>query len=249
MIFIHPITIIYIFLGLLFHKLNGVIYLYIFGLIHELAHVIIAKIFKTKTKEIVLLPTGFYAKIDDYSHINFFKQLFIVIAGPLAYFIILYIIFNLKKFNIISIYGYEECKRINNLILFINILPIYPLDGGKIIDLFLSKFCSEYQVRLLRIIFSISGLILLLFIISTLGDLFFLIFVFLNIIGSIINFKKEYFICLIKRKIMKNNYPIHINIKKKIYRFKNNHYIENKKIYDENKLIDLLIDEIKVNDN
>ena len=154
MVFIHPFSVIYIVLALMTNRFYGLVFLYLFGFIHEIFHVLTAKIFKVKTKEIVLYPTGFKAKIDDYSSLSFFKQLLIIISGPLSYFLIILIIENLHYSNIISVYGKRLCNQYNLLILLFNLLPCYPLDGGKIIDLFIAHFVDEFKCRIIRVIIS-----------------------------------------------------------------------------------------------
>ena len=78
MVIIHPFTIIYILLSLMTNHYYGLVFLYLFGFIHELSHVLTAKFFHIKTKEIILYPTGFKAKIEDFTHLSCIKQFLIV---------------------------------------------------------------------------------------------------------------------------------------------------------------------------
>lgn len=243
MLIIHPLTIIYLVLGLYFNRVHGIVFLYLFGLIHELSHVVVARIFKVKTKEIVLLPTGFKANLEDFSQISIFKQILIIIAGPLSYFISFLVIKIFFHFNLISIYGMRMCNTYNMLILIFNIIPIYPLDGGKLIDIFLANFVSEFKCRIIRMIISLFVSIILVFYIKTLGDLMIIGFILSSFVISLINLKKDYKLFLIKRKFLDNNFKIKLNKKVELFRFKNNYLFRQKKFLSEKEIIDEILKE------
>lgn len=245
MIFIHPLTIIYIILGLITNRLNGVIFLYLFGFLHEICHVFVASLFKIKTKSITFLPMGFYANLEDIDELSLFKQIIILLAGPLSYFLCPIILQILLKSNIISSYGFDLGMDSALMILLFNLLPIFPLDGGKIIDIILARFFNEYVCRVLRIAISIFVCLVMLLMIKSLGDYVMLAIIILSIISSIIHLKKDYFRFLFKRKFIENKYEDKIVDKLEIYRFKNNILIKDKKIYFEDQVIDLIINENK----
>ena len=69
MVIIHPFTIIYILLSLMTNHYYGLVFLYLFGFIHEFSHVLTAKFFHIKTKEIIqVLDT----MVDDVYGVTFF---------------------------------------------------------------------------------------------------------------------------------------------------------------------------------
>lgn len=238
MLFIHPLTIIYILLSLITNRFHGLVFLYLFGFIHEISHVLMAKLFKVHTQEIILYPTGFSAKISDFSNLNGWKQLLILIAGPLSFFLSQIIIIILYNFDIISIYGRRMCENYNFLILFFNLLPAYPLDGGKILDLFLANIVDEYKCRVIRICITFLISLILIAIVKSMGDLMLILFLLSGLFFSILNFKNDYYFFLIKRSIMKNKYKMKVNFKPKIYRFRNNYYLKGKQLFDEKELIE-----------
>jgi len=91
-------------------------------------------VFGVEVSKIVIYPLGGITKLKMPLNINKYKELLILIAGPLfqfiAYFILLVILKNHTK--MINFYHFN--------ILFFNLIPIYPLDGGKIINILLSEF-------------------------------------------------------------------------------------------------------------
>lgn len=120
-------------------KLYGIIMLFAF--IHELGHIISGLLLGLKPEKLEIMPyglsVGFKTKCDDYNikikkgSILDIKKTVIAIAGPLTNLLItiLFIIFPIKFFNIER----ELIIYANILIGLFNLIPIYPLDGGRII--------------------------------------------------------------------------------------------------------------------
>lgn len=100
-------------------KLSSFLVFYGFVVLHELAHMLIAFMMRVKIKEITLLSVGVNAKYEENITLN--KELIIASAGPLISLVLAIFLSNIN-FSII------------NIIIFItNMVPIYPLDGGRIV--------------------------------------------------------------------------------------------------------------------
>lgn len=99
----------------------------LFVLIHELTHMLLGIILGFKPKKINVMPFGFKAEFKDAKIENNreIKKMVIALAGPIANLLIMTIsiALNLNK-NIIYI---------NFVIALFNLIPIYPLDGSRII--------------------------------------------------------------------------------------------------------------------
>ena len=110
-----------------------------------------AYILGIKINEIYIYPLGGISKFNMDLNISINKELLILINGPLfqhlAYLLLL-IIMPTKK-ELINIYHYS--------ILMFNLLPIYPLDGGKLVKLLLNKVIS-YKSSL-KIVINLSYLV------------------------------------------------------------------------------------------
>lgn len=234
---VNPITIIFILIALIFNKFNFLILHYSIAFIHEICHYFAAKVVKIKVQEIQFLPIGFYLKINNLENYSFFKQLVVLIAGPLSYFISFAILKLLYRYDVLSIYGYEEGILANNFILLFNLLPIYPLDGAKILELIMSKFLSEYKLRIFRILVSILTLVLASSYLLSLGELITVGFLFIGLIGSLINLKKDYLYFLIYRLNAKNDRKVKINKEKVIYRLSDNYCLSNNQLICEKEII------------
>lgn len=111
----------------------------IFALIHELGHLLAGLIMGMKPEKIEIMPFGvsisFKINVKEYNmkikkaNILEIKKIMVALAGPVTNFIIILIACNLNfnmVRNILIIY-------INFLIMIFNLLPIYPLDGGRIL--------------------------------------------------------------------------------------------------------------------
>ena len=101
---------------------------------HELGHILAGIILNIYPETINILPFGgltiFKMKIN--TSIN--KELFVALLGPILQVIVWFVV-SLKYNNIIY-------DKYNFFILIFNLLPIYPLDGSKILNCLVSKFLS-----------------------------------------------------------------------------------------------------------
>ncbi len=126
-------------------------------IIHELGHFLCAKVVGVEIEKIVIYPLGGISKFKMPLNISFLKEFLILISGPIFQFIAYYIL--LKCWHhyekLINIYHYS--------ILIFNLLPIYPLDGGKLVNLVLSmKLPFKISLKMTIIISYIMILVLVL---------------------------------------------------------------------------------------
>src|SRR5574344_1252400 len=128
-------------------KIYGLLML--FALIHKLGHLTCGFLLGLKPQSMSILPYGFKiifnaypedynAKIKSGNLLSVKKIL--ALAGPLTN-IICILIENITKLNIGDI-SYQSIIYANILIAIFNLLPIYPLDGGKILQEILHINCG-----------------------------------------------------------------------------------------------------------
>ena len=161
-----------ILIFLLTEQLNIYIVFMLFAIIHELGHVLTGIILGFKPKNIEVLPIWisacFYMQCDDYNKkINYanrfvLKKVIISCAGPITNFIIA-IIFYFFDFSIFNI-SREFIIYTNLIIGIFNLIPIYPLDGGRIIKNILHiKIGLKESYKYTKIIANLSIIILTIF--------------------------------------------------------------------------------------
>ena len=126
-------------------------------IIHELGHSITGIILGMKLKKIDIYPFGGCSKLEHDVNINLYKEMIVLMMGPLTQILFIYLVYILKIDVNSSFYVYSK------LILIFNLLPIYPLDGGRILSIFLSYKISFYNSLKLTYYFSYFIYILIVF--------------------------------------------------------------------------------------
>lgn len=128
--------------------------------IHELAHIVTAKIYGANLHKIIIYPIGEMAIIKNLFLVKPLKRIAIICAGPIINIVLGFIFMVLGSSEILKFISIT-----NFSIAAFNSLPIYPLDGGKLIHLIASNSIGILKSN--EIIITISKLFIL--IIITMG--------------------------------------------------------------------------------
>ena len=139
-------------------------------LVHELGHFLAGKLLGFKVDKIEIYPYGGCSKMSYDINTSFLKEFLVFVMGPLFQLIFVLIIYYLNIEVPAYFYTY------NLFILGFNLLPIYPLDGGKLLHLIFTYFISYYNS--LKIIIYISYFIFI--------SLFIVIILKINLISFLI---------------------------------------------------------------
>jgi len=129
-------------------------------IVHEFGHFFLMKLFNIKVNKIIIYPYGGMIKSNMLINTNSFKILLISLGGILSQ-IILYMIFIILykieyiSYNIFNIFNYSNIS-----IIIFNLLPIYPLDGYKILNSILEIFLSFKNSLIISLIINLLTLII-----------------------------------------------------------------------------------------
>ena len=130
-------------------------------IIHELGHYITSIIFKYKVDKIIIYPYGGVTKLNTIINTNITKDLVVAVSGIIFQTLYFIIIFFLYKNNIIREYTYNLFLLYHKSMLVFNLLPILPLDGGKIFLLLIEAIRKKPLKQKTEIGIQMAGFVLL----------------------------------------------------------------------------------------
>lgn len=144
----------------------------VFAMIHELGHLIAGLAMGMRPEKMELNPYGvsisFKLTPKDYNqkiikgNLLEVKKIFVALAGPLTNLLIIFIAINIE----IDLFSNLMIIYANLLLILFNLLPIYPLDGGRILKGILHIFFGKRNSEKYTNIFSFFVLILVTFVAS-----------------------------------------------------------------------------------
>ena len=135
-----------------------------FCFLHEIGHLTMGLLLGLKPSVLEIMPLGFSIKFYENNEKNkkekIKSNIFIALAGPIVNLIIIFFL------QCIPITQKDILIYINLIILCFNLLPIYPLDGGRILQNFLFKYYDNITTYKYMNKISINILIILTMIFS-----------------------------------------------------------------------------------
>ena len=100
---------------------------------HEFGHILMGVLFKWKIEKVIILPFGALTVFNEDLNRKLSEEALIAIMGPIFQVIFTYLLYNL---------GVQDAVYYSSSILCFNLLPIFPLDGSKLLNVFLNKITS-----------------------------------------------------------------------------------------------------------
>jgi len=107
--------------------------------VHESAHVLAANYLGGKVEKVVIFPLGLRARFRGLEKLAAWERYVIYGAGSIANVIIAAWTFTVSRLSYFGIPWLEELAFFNLMLCIFNLLPVLPLDGGRIIHQFLSN--------------------------------------------------------------------------------------------------------------
>lgn len=103
--------------------------------IHEMGHAFAAHFFKWRIHKIELLPFGGVAEVEDGGSRPFHEELIVIISGPLQHIWLILLSYLCMQLPFWSLSDHQLFVWHNLMILGFNMIPVLPLDGGRLIQL------------------------------------------------------------------------------------------------------------------
>jgi stage IV sporulation protein FB len=159
-VYIHPLLWMVVGIAIVTAHFLELLLLLLIILVHEMGHGVMAHIFSWRIKRIALLPFGGVAEMDEHGNRPLKEEFWVITAGPLQHFWMLGVAWGLEKISFISPAHFELFFELNMMVLLFNLLPIWPLDGGKLLSIALSSRFNYIKAYEYTLYFSIIVLLL-----------------------------------------------------------------------------------------
>ncbi|MEM1502303.1 site-2 protease family protein [Domibacillus sp. 8LH] len=129
--------------------------------VHEMGHAAAAKAAGWRITKVEFLPFGGKLETDEHAGRPLVEEWIVVISGPFMHVPMLAASMLMQKAGWISTDVSQLLFQLNAFIFLFNLLPVLPLDGGKMVQLLLCTLHPYYKAYKQSIFFSFASLALL----------------------------------------------------------------------------------------
>lgn len=190
---------------------------------------------KLKVKEINIYMFGGVTILNEDLNLPIYKEVLFLVMGPLSQILFVLLIKLLYKIGYVNALTFDKIIIINKFLLTFNLLPILPLDGGKLVNNILDYFIPYKLSHKITIIISLLFIPFIFIINNKLLGIVLIIFLLYKIYLEINNNKHKLNKLLLERKLKLYKFKKlkRINTFEEVKRNENFYIIKNnKKIYD-----------------
>lgn len=158
---VHPLFGLVAIAGALTGQFLELITLFTIVIIHELGHIFAALAVGWRVVSMELLPFGGVAKVDEWGSTRTKDEVLVALAGPFMNGVM--VLFGyLMLWMELWTQGWSEFFISGNLVIAcFNLLPVWPLDGGKVLQALLSKWLPYYKTIHISVIWSCICIVIL----------------------------------------------------------------------------------------
>ncbi|KMY51097.1 M50 family metallopeptidase [Peribacillus loiseleuriae] len=151
---IHPTLWLVIGISVLTSHFTQILMFFVIIFVHEMGHAVAAHFFKWRIKSIQLLPFGGALETDEYGNKSLKEDLIVILAGPIQHVWLVGLAYLFYSFSIMPYEMYQQFFYSNAAVMLFNLLPVWPLDGGKLLFLGLSKHKSYLDAHSFTLLIS-----------------------------------------------------------------------------------------------
>lgn len=202
-------------------------FLMIFSIIivHEIGHFLAANYYKWNLDKISIYPFGGCVKFNEKINKPIKEEFIILISGPLMQIFFFIFVYFLLNEGLVTYRNFIIFKTYHYTLLLFNLLPIYPLDGGRLLNLIMNMFFPYKKGNKLVIIISIVVLLSSLYFYSNINYIFMGILLLSELIIYLKRQNYLYNKMLLERYIYKENHKKFKIIKNKDSMYKDKRHI------------------------
>lgn len=158
-------------------------------------------------------------------NLNIYKEILLIIMGPITQILFIIFLYLLSKNGLINTLTYTKFYNINILLLRFNLLPILPLDGGKLLNNILDLIIPYQLSHKVSILIGFIFLPTLFLYDNKLLIIFLFLFLLINLINEININKYKLEILLLERNQKNYNFKKCITISNIKHVMRNKDYI------------------------
>lgn len=145
---LHPVFVLVMMLSVVTGRFIELLTLFAIVFIHELGHASCALLLGIRVTSIQMLPFGGVATIEDRGDLTARKEILISLAGPFQNVLMIAAAYAMNATGMWDGQFLDYFISSNLIIALFNLLPILPLDGGKIVQALLSIFLPYHRTLL-----------------------------------------------------------------------------------------------------
>ncbi|MFS0672937.1 site-2 protease family protein [Ornithinibacillus sp. 179-J 7C1 HS] len=180
-IHIHPILLFFIIISFITGTFVELFIILSIVLFHELGHYIAAAYFNWRIRQVMLWIFGGVMDTDEQGSRPVKEEFIVTIAGPFQHVMIYLLVLIASYFSLLQPSLIDTILFYNTTLLVFNLLPIWPLDGGKLLFFLLSQRYSfqraYHNIIILSIILCLLIIIVQLLVFSfTLSSILIMVF-------------------------------------------------------------------------
>lgn len=174
--------------------------------VHEMGHGAAASFFSWRIKKIAMLPFGGVAEMDEHGNRPLTEELYVVLAGPLQHVWMMAVAYLLFLAGIFPEKWHSLFIEYNLMVLVFNMLPIWPLDGGKLVFILFSMSSSFQDAHARTIYLSIAALVIFSLSIIVLAPLTLNVWVIIGFLGFSLYYEWKQRRFIFMRFLMERHY-------------------------------------------
>ena len=193
--------------------------------VHEFGHLITALLLKWKSGKITIYPFGGCCKFDEDINRPIKEELLILIAGPVTQILFCFFIKFLSLKGLMTPRNYLVFENYHYSLLMFNLLPVYPLDGGRIVN---NIFYLLFPLKKSNKIIVVISFLIVIICLSIYNNLNFTMMGLMLLIEIVLYLKRQDYLY---NRMLLERYLNNISFKKiKVIKNKNNMYRDKKHV-------------------